>query len=65
MSPDEVNRYWVGLVFQGRGSAPRYFDDENALIEYLGKTPGAVGIVSAGAPVGATRKIPVDGKNAW
>lgn len=65
MSPDELNRYWVGLVFQGKGSAPKYFDDETALIEYLGKTPGAVGLVNSGTAVGSAKRIPVDGKNAW
>ena len=42
------------LVFTGKGAMPRSFDTEDALVAYVGATPGAIGYVSeekAGAAV--------------
>ncbi len=43
---------WMRLVFTGRGTLPRNFDSESALLDYLAVTPGAIGYVrsTAGRP---------------
>ena len=45
--PDQFSVYWKQLVFTGRGSMPKSFDTEQDLIDYVAKTKGAVGYVSA------------------
>lgn len=46
MSSQELSKYWVAVVFEGRASAPEFFSDENDLIKYVNKTEGAIGIIS-------------------
>ena len=46
MTGDELNKYWLGLVFQGRAKAPVFFNSEDDLLEFVAVTPGAIGIVS-------------------
>jgi len=44
---------WRKQVFTGKGSMPHACESEDALIAYVGATPGAVGYVSAGkSPAG-------------
>jgi ABC-type phosphate transport system substrate-binding protein len=40
-----VKKYWLSLVFQGRANPPVYFDSDSEVLEYVKKTPGAIGIV--------------------
>ncbi len=65
MTPNKVNKYWIAQVFQGKAKAPRSFDSEKALLEYVAETDGAIGIVSAAAAEKFERKIKVDGKVVW
>lgn len=46
MSEDELKKYWLSLVFQGKAKAPVFFTSEEELVNYVAVTPGAVGIVS-------------------
>ena len=34
---------WLRLVFTGKGTLPRTFDSETALLDYIAATPGAIG----------------------
>jgi ABC-type phosphate transport system substrate-binding protein len=45
MSSQELNRYWLGLVFQGKAKAPKFFSSESDLKDYVTATPGAIGII--------------------
>ena len=36
------------MVFTGKGSAPKAFDDNNALLDYIAATKGAIGYIDAG-----------------
>lgn len=40
-----LNSYWSRLIFTGRASPPRLYSDENALLEFVAKTPGAIAYV--------------------
>lgn len=40
---------WRGLVFSGQATMPKSFDSESDLLDYVAKTPGAVGYASKGA----------------
>lgn len=39
-------KYWLALVFQGRGNPPVFLDSDKDILEYVLKTPGAIGLIS-------------------
>jgi len=47
MTPDEMNKYWLAMVFQGRIRAAKFFYEESDLIKYVMHTKGAIGIISS------------------
>ncbi len=61
MTSSQLNKYWLGLVFQGRAEAPHFFISEELLILYVNSTPGAIGIVSTD-PDSKSNTTKVDGK---
>lgn len=48
---------WRKQVFTGKGSMPRAFESEDALIAYVSSTPGAVGYVSAAKAAGGVKVL--------
>ncbi|GAB4024209.1 hypothetical protein [Spirosoma koreense] len=60
MTPDELNKYWLALVFQGKADAPNFFNTETELEDFIAQTRGAIGVVSQ-APA-AAKAITVDGR---
>lgn len=40
-----VKKYWLSLVFQGRANPPVYCDSDSEVLQYIKKTPGAIGII--------------------
>ncbi len=53
MSRQKMQRFWLGLVFQGRASAPVFVDSAEEVISYVRDHPGAIGMVPMG-----TKEIP-------
>lgn len=45
--PAVVQKFWLSQVFQGRSNPPNFFDTDQELIQFLQKTPGAIGAVSS------------------
>jgi ABC-type phosphate transport system substrate-binding protein len=45
-SVSNFENYWKQAVFTGRGIPPRAFDSELDLLQYVSRTPGALGYVS-------------------
>ena len=43
----ELQRHWLRLAFTGRAAPPKFFDSNEALLNYLRKTPGSVGFLEA------------------
>ncbi|HWJ92742.1 MAG TPA: hypothetical protein VNR87_16610 [Flavisolibacter sp.] len=60
MSADELNKYWLALVFQGKGQAPVFFNSTAELEAFIAQTPGAIGVTTATG--NNTHTITVDGK---
>ena len=60
MSADELNKYWLALVFQGKGQAPVFFNSAADLESFVVQTPGAIGVTTTAGVQG--RVISVDGK---
>ncbi len=61
MTGDEVNKFWLALVFQGKAKAPVFFNSANELETFILQTPGAIGIVE-GSPDIKSKTTIVDGK---
>lgn len=61
MSGDQLNRYWLALVFQGKADAPTFFNSENELENFVTQTPGAIGVIGASS-ASAAKTILIDGR---
>ena len=46
----QINAYWARLSFTGQGNPPRRLADKAAILQVVGKNPGAVGYVDNVAP---------------
>lgn len=60
MSANELNKYWLALVFQGKADAPNFFNSEAELEEFVAQTNGAIGVVNQ--PPGSSKTVVIDGK---
>ena len=58
-TPDQFDKYWKKQVFTGKGVMPQQAADEAALVDYVAKTPGALGYVSASAVSDRVKVLPV------
>jgi CRISPR/Cas system-associated protein Csm6 len=65
MSTDELKKYWLALVFQGKADAPVFFNSISELLTFVAENPGAIGIVDQTAPVASTQVVLVDGKASF
>jgi len=61
MTDKELNKYFLSLVFQGKISAPVFFDSEAELSDYIAKNEGAIGVVGTEIK-GKGKIILIDGK---
>lgn len=61
MTGNELNKYFLALVFQGKLKAPAFFNSSDELEAYVAQTPGAIGVLQK-AKDEVLRIIVVDGK---
>jgi ABC-type phosphate transport system substrate-binding protein len=52
-SSSGMQKYWLGLVFQGRANPPFFIDSSEEIIRFVQRTPGAVAFI----PVNQTDKL--------
>lgn len=62
MSSDELNKFWLALVFQGKAAAPNFFNSASELENFVAQNPGAIGIVDQVAANDDVKTIQVEGK---
>jgi hypothetical protein len=62
MKPDELNKYWLSLVFQGKASAPYFFNSVAELEDFISQNPGAIGITNKAVSSHNVRIITIDRK---
>lgn len=62
MSANELNKYWLALVFQGKADAPNFFNSEAELEEFVSQTNGAIGVVNH--PSASNKVIVIDGQRS-
>lgn len=61
MTGNELNKYFLALVFQGKVKAPTFFNSVDDLESYVAQTPGAIGVLDK-ANDKLLKTIIVDGK---
>lgn len=64
MTGDELNKFWLALVFQGKVTAPTFFTSVAELENFISQTPGAIGIISKPSSA-ETKSVIVDGKKEF
>ncbi len=62
MSSDELNKFWLALVFQGKAAAPNFFNSASELENFVAQNPGAIGIVDQVAANDEIKTVQVEGK---
>jgi hypothetical protein len=62
MSPNEVNKFWLALVFQGKAQAPNFFNSADDLERFLSQNPGAIGITDRPVTSPDVQTILIDGQ---
>ena len=58
-SVSQYENYWKKQVFTGKGKAPQSFESDQAVVEFVAQTPGAVGYVSSGADTRNVKTVAV------
>jgi ABC-type phosphate transport system substrate-binding protein len=55
----QYDNYWKKQVFTGQGRAPYSFSSNQELVEFVSRTPGAIGYAAATTDTGGTKIITV------
>lgn len=45
-----LNATWRSLVFSGQSSMPKMVDSDAAMVDYVARTPGAIGYIAKASP---------------
>lgn len=61
MNEDQLKKYWLGLVFQGKAEAPDFFTNIGDLQAFILEHPGAIGIIDGTDPVSGIQVVSVNG----
>lgn len=65
MSGDEVKKYWLALVFQGKAEAPVFFNSVGDLQTFVAENPGAIGIIDQPQSATGIQVVLIDGKKSF
>lgn len=65
MSGDELNKFWLTLVFQGTVQAPRFFISQDELLRYVADNPGSIGVVDNTYNNNEVKLVTVDSKKSF
>ena len=65
MSGDEVKKFWLALVFQGKAEAPVFFNTIGELQAYVLENPGTIGIIDQAPSVAGIQVVSIDGKKSF
>lgn len=64
MSGNDLNKYWLSLVFAGKARAPYFISSESELLLFVSQNPGAIGIIDA-KDVHGSKVATVDGNESF
>lgn len=62
MTGNEVNKFWLALVFQGKAQAPNFFNSADEVEKFVSQNPGAIGITDQPASSSQVQTIVIDGQ---
>jgi len=62
MSSDELKKFWLALVFEGKADAPQFFNTTSELENFVAENPGAIGITDQPPASADTHIVLIDGK---
>lgn len=65
MSGDQLNKFWLGLVFQGKAKAPVFYGSSSEVENFVSQNPGAIGVVDASYQLKDSRVISIEGKKSF
>ena len=65
MSGDELNKFWLALVFQGKAQPPNFFSSVTELENFVAQNPGAIGILDKPIPDPDIKAIIIDGQKTF
>ncbi len=65
MSGDQLNKFWLALVFQGKAKAPFFYGTASEVENYVSQNAGAIGVVEAGYQAKGVKVISIDGKKSF
>jgi len=62
MSGDELKKFWLALVFEGKADAPVFFNTVAEIESFVAENPGAIGVIDQPVSNNDTHIILIDGK---
>ena len=62
MSSDELKKFWLAQVFEGKADAPAFFNTTSELESFVAENPGAIGIIDQPPASADTHIVLIDGK---
>ena len=65
MSGDELNKFWLALVFQGKAPPPYFFNSTSDLENFVAQNPGAIGILDKPITGPEIKAIIIDGQKTF
>jgi hypothetical protein len=65
MTGDELNKFWLALVFQGKAQAPKFFNSPDELEAFVAQNPGAIGIIDKPITDPETKFITIGGQKTF
>lgn len=65
MTGDELNKFWLALVFQGKAQAPSFFNSEAELASFVAQNPGAIGVMDKLVAETDIKPIVIDGQKSF
>jgi ABC-type phosphate transport system substrate-binding protein len=65
MSGDQLNKFWLALVFQGKAKAPFFYGSASEVESFVSQNAGAIGVVESGYQVKGVKVISIDGKKSF
>ena len=64
MSAHEFSKYWLAMIFQGRVSAPQYFNTQESIVAFVNENTAAIGICDSKWG-GENNILSIDGKKEF
>lgn len=62
MSSDELKKYWLALVFDGKADGPVFLNSAAEVESFVAENPGAIGVVDQPQEIADTHVVLIDGK---